>query len=87
MDLLLPGAEARKQKLLQDAERTARKLSLGADVPKHRKLDYVVVDIFKKGDLPKYIHTKKGDFTLETHDGRRFPNNIFNDLVRRKQIF
>lgn len=87
MDLVLPGAEARKQELIDRAVQTAKRLAKGADVPKHDKLDFVVVDAFTKGELPKYIHTKKGDYTLQTYDGRKYQNNIYEDLVSRKSVY
>ena len=87
MDLVLPGAEARKETLLKQAAQTAKKLARGADVPKHERLDYAVVDAYTKGELPKYIHTKKGDFTLNTYDVRKYPNNIFQNLLQRKHIY
>ena len=87
MDLVLPGAEARKNALLDRAAKTAQRLKRGANVPKHDRLDYVVVDAFTKGTLPRYIHTEKGDYTLQTHNGRTYQNNIFKDHVERKSIF
>lgn len=87
MDLTLPGAEVQKKELLERAARTALLLARGAQVSKHDKLDLVVVEAYTKGELQKYIHTKKGDYTLHTYDGRKFPNNILKDLVSRKQIY
>jgi hypothetical protein len=87
MDLTSPGNNERKEQLLQRAVKTERRLQKGMDVPKHDKLDYVVVDAFTKGTLPKYVHTKKGDFTLHTYDGRKYPNNIFQNKKDGKHIY
>lgn len=87
LELTLPGAEQVKEKILKRALIGEKMVRNGGTANKHDLIAFVVADLVTGGGIEQYVDTETGDYTLNTFDGRSFPNNILEDLVGGKHIF
>lgn len=87
LELTLPGAEGVKEGILRRALIGEKMVRNGGTANKHDLIAFVVADLVTGGGVEEYVDTETGDYTLNTFDGRSFPNNILADLVGGKHIF
>lgn len=73
--------------ILARAIKGALSLSKGADTDRHYLISHQVLEAYMHGELERFIDLETGDYTFRTHDGRDVPANVFDDLVKGRNIY